>query len=279
MTTITTAHPKIVSRDEWLLARKKLLRKEKELTRRRDVLSAERRRLPMARIDKQYVFEGPEGPVRLLDLFDDRRQLIIYHFMFDPNDPPPGKSGAPWDEGCPTCSSVVDGIGILVHLHARDTSLVLVSRAPQAKIRPFKARMAWTVPWYSSFGSDFNYDFHVTSDETVAPVEYNYRDKATLEQEGLTYNLRGEQPGLSVFLRLDDDIVHTYSTYGRGLEPLLHTYTFLDLTPYGRQESWEDSPEGWPQSPSYPGWMLHHDKYAEQPNNSGSCCHSAKDHA
>ena len=277
MTTLTTAHPKIVSREEWLLARTKLLKKEKELTRLRDVLNAERRRLPMVRIDKRYVFDGPDGKASLLDLFDGRPQLIVYHFMFDPNDPPPGKSGAPWDEGCPSCSSIVDSFGDLSHLRARDTSLVLVSRAPQAKIQPFKARMGWDVPWYSSFGSDFNYDFHVTLDEAVAPVEYNYKDKATLAREGATSTPKGERPGLSVFLRIDDDVFHTYSTYGRGLDPLFHTYTLLDLTPYGRRESWEESPEGWPQTPTYPVWMKHHDKYADQPRHSDSCCHSEKD--
>jgi len=275
------AHPKIVTRNEWLRARKKLLIQEKALTRRRDVLNANRRRLPMVRVDKPYVFEGPEGKVALLDLFDGRRQLIVYHFMFDPNDPPTGKSGAPWDEGCPACSSIVDSFGDLSHLRARDTNLVVVSRAPQSKIQPFKARMGWTVPWYSSFGSEFNYDFHVTNDEDVAPVEYNFKDKWTLQRQNPNGNLpRGEQPGLSVFLRLDDEVYHTYSTYGRGLEPLFHTYTFLDLTPYGRQESWEDSPEGWPQSPTYPTWMLHHDKYVdsdEKHQGSGGCCHGAAD--
>jgi predicted dithiol-disulfide oxidoreductase (DUF899 family) len=266
------AHPKIVSRDEWLVARKKLLVKEKELTHQRDALNAERRRLPMVRIDKQYVFEGPNGTASLLDLFDGRRQLIVYHFMFEPNDPPPGKSGDPWDEGCSGCSFVVDNIGHLAHLHARDTSLVLVSRAPLAKIGPFKARMGWTVPWYSSFGSDFNYDFHVTQDETVAPIEYNYQDKATLERLGQTYHLNGEQPGLSLFLRDGDSVFHTYSTYARGLDQLDGTYVYLDLTPLGRQEDWEDSPEGWPQTPTH-GWLRHHDKYDELPRDS-ECCHS-----
>jgi predicted dithiol-disulfide oxidoreductase (DUF899 family) len=166
-------YPKIVSRDEWLAARKELLAKEKELTRQRDALNAQRRRLPMVAIDKDYVFEGPEGRVRLIDLFDGRRQLILYHFMFEPGAPPAGKSGEPWEEGCSGCSFVADNIGHLSHLHARDTSLVLVSRAPIAKIKPFQTRMGWTIPWYSSFGSEFNYDFHVTTDEKVAPVEYN----------------------------------------------------------------------------------------------------------
>lgn len=153
--------PKVVSRGAWLRARKELLVKEKEWNRQRDALSAERRPLPMVRIDKEYVFEGPAGQARLLDLFEGRRQLIVYHFMFNPS----------WDEGCPSCSFLADNIGHLAHLHARKTSLALLSRAPMAKIAPFKARMGWIVPWYSSVGSDFNYDFQVSLDETIAPLE------------------------------------------------------------------------------------------------------------
>jgi predicted dithiol-disulfide oxidoreductase (DUF899 family) len=201
----TPEHHQIVSRAEWLSARKELLAKEKELTRHRDAVNAERRRLPMVRIEKDYVFEGPAGKVRLLDLFGERRQLIVYHFMFDPS----------WDEGCPSCSFLVDNIGHLTHLHARKTSLALVSRAPLAKSEAFKKRMGWTVPWYSSFGSDFNYDFHVTMDETVAPVEYNYRNKAELLRKGETYFTQGESHGLSVFLRDGAGVFHTYSTYAR----------------------------------------------------------------
>jgi predicted dithiol-disulfide oxidoreductase (DUF899 family) len=271
---MTTPHPRIVSRDQWLVERKELLAHEKELTRHYDRVSAERRRLPMVEIDKAYVFEGPDGKADLCDLFDGRRQLIVYHFMFDPNDPPPGKSGSPWEEGCPRCSFEADQIPHLSHLHARDTSFILISRAPQAKIKPFKARMGWTIPWYSSFGSDFNYDFHVTNDEAVAPVEYNYRDKATLERERQSY--KGEQPGLSAFLRVGDRLFHTYSAFARGLEPLLTTYHMLDLTAYGRQERWEDSPDGWPQIPGKSGkdWVLHHDKYGELTRGSDSRCHS-----
>ncbi len=206
--------PKVVSQNEWLVAREALLTKEKELTRLRDKANAERRRLPMVRIEKNYVFEGPDGRSRLLDLFEGRDQLIIYHFMFDPE----------WEEGCPSCSFVADNLGHLAHLHARNTSLALVSRAPLARITPFKKRMGWTVPWFSSFGSDFNYDFHVTTDEAVAPVIYNYRDKAELLQRGEAYFTQGEQPGLSVFLRDGESVFHTYSTYTRGLDPLLGTY-------------------------------------------------------
>jgi predicted dithiol-disulfide oxidoreductase (DUF899 family) len=257
MTTNTNAQPRIVSREQWLVERKKHLAHEKELTKQLDQLRAERRQLPMVKVEKDYVFEGLSGKVRLLDLFEGRRQLIIYHFMFDPG----------WNEGCPGCSFIVDNIGHLAHLYARDTSLVLVSRAPLAKIEPFKKRMGWTVPWYSSFGSDFNYDFHVTHDEAVAPVEYNYLNKAELEQKGETHFTQGESHGLSVFLRDSDNIFHTYSVYARGLELLDGTYNFLDLTPFGRQEDWEDSPEGWPQTPTY-GWLHHHDRYDDSTEDS-----------
>ncbi|MCA1655679.1 MAG: DUF899 domain-containing protein [Pseudonocardiaceae bacterium] len=190
----------------------------------RDELNAERRMLPMVRVDKDYVFEGPEGKVTLADLFDGRRQLIVYHFMFDPA----------WDAGCAGCSRLVDNIGHLAHLHARDTSLVAVSRAPLAKLTAFRERMGWTLPWYSSFGSDFNYDFHVTLDESVAPVEYNYRDREELlARYG---NAAGEGHGVSVFLRDGDTICHTYSAYARGTDLLNGTSNFLDLTPLGRQE-------------------------------------------
>ncbi len=265
--------PKVVSREEWLEARKAFLKREKESTRARDALSAARRRLPMVRIDKAYAFEGPHGKVSLFDLFDGRRQLIVYHFMFDPNDSPPGKSGEPWDEGCSGCSFVADNIGHLAHLHARDTSLVLASRARLAKIEAFKKRMGWTVPWYSSFGSDFNYDFHATADEAITRVEYNYTDKAELIYKGETYHLRGEQHGVSVFLRDGDRIFHTYSTYGRGVDLLLGSYNWLDLTPFGRQEEWEDSPAGWPQTPTH-GWLRHHDRYGDNVKESESCCNS-----
>ncbi|MDB5077334.1 MAG: protein of unknown function thioredoxin family protein [Chloroflexi bacterium] len=216
--------PQVVSRDEWLVARGELLAKEKQATRARDTLAAERRLLPVVQIDKDYSFEGTDGTVSLRDLFDGRRQLIFYHFMFDPD----------WDEGCPGCSMFTDTTGHLAHLHARDTSLVLVSRAPLAKIMAFKRRMGWTVPWFSSFGSDFNGDFGVTTDQ-------------------------GETFGLSVFLRDGDRVFHSYCTSGRGVEGLAG-YTFLDLTPFGRQEDWEDSPAGWPQSPTY-GWGRLHDRY------------------
>ncbi len=266
-------YPEIVSREEWLVARKALLAQEKQLTHQRDALSARRRRLPMVEVAKEYFFEGPEGVVPLLELFAGRRQLIVYHFMFEPGEAPPGKSGEPYDEGCSGCSFIVDNIGHLSHLHARDTSLVLVSRAPLSKIEPFKVRMGWRLPWYSSHGSDFNYDFHVTTDESVAPIEYNYQDRATLLRKGETYHLSGEQPGVSVFLRDDDNrIYHTYSAYARGMDILDGTYNWLDLTPFGRQEEWEDSPPDWPQNPTH-GWLRHHDKY-EAGKDSETCCAS-----
>ena len=231
--------PQAVSRDEWLVARKHLLVKEKELTRQRDALNIERRMLPMVEIVKDYVFEGPRGEVRLLDLFEGRRQLIVGHFMFDPS----------WEDGCSSCSAGADEVsdGLLDHLHARDTSLAYVSRAPLAKIERYKARKGWTFPWYSSYGSDFNYDFHVTLDEAVAPLEYNYRTKAEHERAGTAYYFEAEQPieapGSSYFLRVDDRVFHTYSTYGRGAEMTGGSYYYLDLTALGRQEEWEE-PKG-----------------------------------
>jgi predicted dithiol-disulfide oxidoreductase (DUF899 family) len=231
----------VVSQEEWLAARKALLAKEKELTRARDALAAERRALPMTRVEKEYVFEGPDGKATLLDLFDGRRQLIVYHFMFGPD----------WEEGCPSCSMTMDGLGHLAHLHARNTSWVAVSRAPLATIEPFRARMGWTFPWVSSFGSDFNYDFHVTQDGSVRPVEYNYRDRAELERAGQTWALEGELPGQSVFLREGESIYHTYSAYARGGDHLMSPYNWLDLTPLGRQDGAEYTMD----------WVRHHDKY------------------
>jgi predicted dithiol-disulfide oxidoreductase (DUF899 family) len=225
--------PKVVSLAEWKAARESLLVKEKEATRARDALAAERRRLPRVRIEKDYVFEGPDGDASLLDLFDGRRQLILYHFMFGPHQ----------DEGCDGCSMVVDNMGHLAHLRARDTSMVLVSRAPLDKIEPFKARMGWTVPWYSSLATDFNHDFGVGPE---SPQQGEYQD--------------GEMFGLSVFLRDGDEVFRTYFTDRRGVEALGSNWTFLDLTPLGRQEDWEDSPEGYPQTPRY-RWWRHHDRY------------------
>ena len=221
--------PRVVEETEWEAAHKKLLVKEKDATHARDALAAERRRLPMVRIDKDYVFEGPEGRSSLLDLFDGRRQLILYHFMFAP-----GVEGWP-AAGCPGCTMFVDQVGHLAHLHARDTSFVLVSRAPLANLERYRQRMGWTIPWFSSAGSDFNVDFGVTTE-------------------------RGETFGLSVFLRDGDNVFRTYFTAGRGVEALGSVWTFLDLTPFGRQEDWEDSPAGRPQGPPY-RWWRRHDEY------------------
>jgi predicted dithiol-disulfide oxidoreductase (DUF899 family) len=237
----TVPHPEIVSPDEWLAARKKHLAHEKELTRQRDRLHAERRRLPMVKIDKEYLFDGPEGKRTLGDLFASRRQLIVYHFMFDPT----------WEKGCPGCTGYVDALGDLSLLNERSTTFVVVSRAPLAKLEAYKALKGWNVPWYSSFDSDFNYDFHVTLDENVAPIEYNYRNKAELEARKGPNLMAGEEHGLSVFFCLDDDLFHTYSAYARGTEGLTDAYSLLDTTPYGRQEDFEDSPPGWPQRPTY----------------------------
>ena len=231
--------PDVVSREQWLAARKDLLAKEKELTRARDALNAERRMLPMVEIDKPYAFEGPEGDATLLDLFEGRRQLILIHFMFHPE----------WEDGCASCTAGADEMapGLLAHLHARDTSLAYVARAPLAKIERYKAKRGWTFPFYSSYGSDFNYDFHVTLDESVAPVEYNYRTPAEHRQAGTSYYVEGDQPlelpGQSHFLRDGDRVFHTYSTFGRGAEMTGGSYYFLDLTALGRQEDWEE-PKG-----------------------------------
>jgi predicted dithiol-disulfide oxidoreductase (DUF899 family) len=236
--------PEVVSREDWITARKELLAREKELTRRRDELNAERRRLPMVEVTKDYVFTGPEGDVGLLALFQGRRQLIVKHFMFGPA----------WEAGCPSCTSGTDEIndGLLAHLHARDTTLVQVSRAPLEKLERWKADKRWTLPWYSSYGSDFNYDFHVTLDETVAPAEYNYRSLAEYAQAGTADALAGEQPseqpGTSFFLRDGDRVFHTYSTYARGAEMTGGSYYWLDLTALGRQEDWEE-PKGRAASP------------------------------
>ena len=224
--------PKIASRAEWLTARKALLAKEKELTRQRDALSAERRRLPMVEIDKAYSFEGPKGTVSLLDLFEGRPQLIVYHFMFHPE----------WEDGCPSCSAGADEIadGLREHLAVRDTTLAYVSRAPLAKIERYKAKKGWTFPWYSSNGSDFNYDFDVTLDSSVKPMEFNYRAApAEWEESEQPFDM----PGTSCFLRDGDRVFHTYSSYARGAEWTGGSYAFLDLTALGRQEDWEE-PEG-----------------------------------
>jgi predicted dithiol-disulfide oxidoreductase (DUF899 family) len=223
--------PPIVSAEEWAVAREKLLVKEKAATRARDALAAERRRLPMVLIDKEYFFDGPDGRASLVDLFEGKRQLLIYHFMFAP-----GVHGWP-TAGCDGCSMFVDQICHPAHLHARDVNFVLVSHAPFPQIQPYKKRMDWTLPWFSSYGSDFNRDFGITTPE-------------------------GEGFGLSVFLRDGKKVYRTYFIAGRGVEALGSVWTFLDLTPFGRQEAWEDSPAGWPQTAPYQ-WWRRHDEYDE----------------
>ena len=241
MTEEVAAHPPIVSREEWREGRLALLTKEKELTKQRDRINAERRRLPMVKLDKEYLFETPTGKRSLHDLFDGRQQLMVYHFMFGPD----------WDKGCPGCTSFVDALGDLSDLAERSTTFLLASRAPLEKLEAYKASKGWTVPWVSSLGSAFNYDFHVTLDEAIATLEYNYKDKAQLVAERGSDDLAGERPGLSVFFRIGDDVFHTYSVYARGFENTTDSYGLLDLTPYGRQEDFEDSPSGWPQKPTY----------------------------
>ena len=229
--------PEIIDRAAWHQARVALLADEKAMTKERDALSTKRRMLPMVRIDKQYEFSGSDGPATLADLFEGRRQLIVQHFMFDPS----------WDDGCPSCTAASDELspGLLAHLHARDTTLAVVSRAPLEKLERYKATRGWTFPWYSSYRSDFNYDFHVSLDPSVAPVEFNFRGPEELEAHGLGWILESpsEQPGYSTFITADDEVFHTYSAFGRGTEWLGGSYAFLDLTALGRQEDWEQ-PKG-----------------------------------
>jgi predicted dithiol-disulfide oxidoreductase (DUF899 family) len=241
MTTNELPHPPIVSRQQWLSERKKLLAQEKELTKQYDRVNAERRRLPMVRVEKNYMFEAPGGELSLKDLFEGRRQLVIYHFMFDPS----------WEKGCSGCTSYANAIGDLGMLRDRDTTFAFVSRAPLAKLEAYRERHGWNIPWYSSLGSDFNYDFHVTNDEKIAPIEYNYRSKAELEANKVPNAIVGEEHGLSVFFHIGEDVFHTYSVYARGTEPLTGARPLLDMTPYGRQQDFEDSPPGWPQKPTY----------------------------
>jgi len=241
MPTTPAAYPEVATREEWLAARKKLLTREREVTHLRDAVNAERRRLPMVRVDKDYVFEGPDGELRLVDMFEGRPQLYIHHFM--------------WldaiDKGCPSCTMA----GHLTFterdralLTAKGVTFAAVSRAPYASIARYKAEQSFTFPWYSSRDNDFTYDFHVTLDRERTPVEYNYKSIDELHAAGFDDDmLRGDWPGASVFLRRGDEVFHTYSTFARGLDHTAPGYPLLDLTPYGRQEKWEDSPAGWPE--------------------------------
>jgi predicted dithiol-disulfide oxidoreductase (DUF899 family) len=218
--------PPIVSPEEWASAREELLVKEKEVTRARDALAAERRRMPRMAVEKDYRFEGPDGPVSLLDLFDGRRQLIVYRFFYED-----GVKGFP-EHGCPGCSFLADQVAHLAHLNARDTTLVFVSRAPQENIEQWKARMGWDMPWYT-ITDDFDVDFGV-----------------------------GEWHGTNAFIREGDDVFRTYFIDSRGDEHMGSTWSYLDITALGRQEEWEDSPEGYPQTAPYQWWNLH-DEYGK----------------
>jgi predicted dithiol-disulfide oxidoreductase (DUF899 family) len=229
--------PEIVTRDEWLAARKELLAAEKEALRAKDALNARRRRLPMVRVEKEYRFDGPDGPVTLLDLFGEGSQLVVQHFMFHPD----------WEDGCGSCTAALDEIsdGLLRHLGARSTSYAVVARAPLAKLEKYRAKRGWSIPMYSSAGSDFNYDFNVTLDEKVAPVMFNYRGPDELREAGMEWILNAddqpmEQPGMSCFLRVEHDVFHTYSTFARGTEQVGGAYGILDMTALGRQEDWEE---------------------------------------
>jgi predicted dithiol-disulfide oxidoreductase (DUF899 family) len=236
----------VVSRDEWLAARKELLRKEKEFTRLRDQLSAERRALPWVKVEKTYVFDGADGKVALADLFDGRSQLVVKHFMFGPD----------WSEGCVGCSFELDHTeGALQHLEHHDVSYVVVSRAPLAKTESFRRRMGWRVRWVSSFGNDFNFDFHVsfTPEEIAAgKATYNYREGAQVIDE---------MSGRSVFYKdASGQVFHTYSSFARGGEMFLGSYAFLDITPKGRDETINGN---------LTDWVRHHDRY----DDTGSSCH------
>jgi predicted dithiol-disulfide oxidoreductase (DUF899 family) len=227
----------VVSEAEWLVARKDLLTREKEFNRQRDALSAARRQLPMVKIDKNYVFEGPDGKETLADLFDGRSQLIVYHFMFGPD----------WEEGCKSCSYLADHFdGANWHLPQRDVTFVVISRAPLSKLESYKKRMGWRFKWLSSDGNDFNFDYHVSftkEDEKKNKVYYNYGEGEFMSDE---------LPGLSVFYKDENgDVFHTYSSYARGLDLLLGTYNFLDLTPLGRQEKKGEGMD----------WVRRHDRY------------------
>jgi predicted dithiol-disulfide oxidoreductase (DUF899 family) len=222
-----TSH-KVGSREEWLSARLALLDAEKELTRRSDELARQRRDLPWVRVEKDYRFVTEQGEAALGDLFGGRSQMLVYHFMLGPG----------WDEGCPSCSGVADGFaGSIPHLENHDVAFVVVSRAPLDEILAYKRRMGWDFRWVSSCGSSFNYDYHVTIDPTVAPVAYNYKDQAQLEEENVAWrNWSGEQPGMSAFAREGDNVFHTYSAYSRGFDTLWAMWQWLDRAPLGRNE-------------------------------------------
>jgi predicted dithiol-disulfide oxidoreductase (DUF899 family) len=228
--------PEVVSASDWESAQKELRGKEKELTRRSDELAAERRRLPRAKVEKEYEFEGPRGKAALADLFEGRRQLVLYHFMFGPNQ----------EEGCDGCCMFIDQVGHPAHLHARDVTFAITSRASFAKLESFRRRLGWEHPWYSWGGGDFGVDFGTSP---AAPKAGAYQD--------------GEGFGLSVLLRDGDEVYRTYFTQSRGVEAIGPVWSFLDRVPFGRQESWEDSPAGYPQGEPYI-WWRRHDEYGQE---------------
>ena len=265
--TIAASYPKVASHEEWLTARTEFLTKEKEFTRLRDELSRQRRELPWEKVEKRSEFDSTSGKVTLSDLFDGRSQLIVYHFMLGPG----------WQEGCPSCSYLADHYdGATIHLANRDTTLVVVSRAPLAEIEAFKKRMGWKFRWVSSYGSDFNFDYHVSftpEEKEKGEVEYNYTKTAFFSEEG---------PGASVFAKDSaGEVFHTYSSYARGLDILVGTYNFLDLVPKGRDED----------SLAFTmSWVRHHDRYTdgylvdptktyEQPAKTASSCCSGESHS
>lgn len=265
-TATPVATPKTVSHNEWLAARKQFLAKEKEFTRLRDELSRHRRELPREKVERSYAFEGPRGKETMAGLFDSRSQLVIYHFMFGPG----------WSEGCPSCSYLSDHFdGMTIHLAHRDVTFAVVSRAPYAEIAAFQKRMGWRFHWVSSYGSEFNYDYHVSftkEERDKGKVQYNYKEMNFPSEEG---------PGLSVFQKdSDGQIYHTYSSFERGLDILVGTYNFLDLVPKGRDE------QGLAHSMA---WVRHHDKYDggyfvdphrgyEQPKPASHSCCSGEHH-
>lgn len=254
MSTSNLEQPRVVSRAEWLAARKQHLLHEKAFTRQRDQLSAERRALPWVKVEQPYLFDGPDGQQTLAELFDGRSQLVIYHFMYGPG----------WAEGCPGCSFLADHIdGANLHLAHHDVALVVVSHAPWREFQAFKKRMGWRFKWLSSHGSDFNYDYQVSASANqiaAGKVIYNYQASQDPGEE---------MPGLSVFYKnAAGDIFHTYSAYARGLDLLVGAYNYLDLMPKGRNES------------EIMDWVRHHDRYDEAPAGGPaaeveSCCASA----
>lgn len=242
--------PQIVTREQWLEARLELLAQEKKLFRHRDEVNAARRRLPMVEVTKDYTFDGPQGRASMVDVFEGRSQLVIYHAMFDPDD----------EQACPSCTFWLDNVGHLSHLHARDTTFAAVSQAPMDKLERYKRRMAWNFPWYSTYRSEFNVDFHYSYDPSIVPVEWNYKAYDQLVRENPAWEgYTGSESGVSAFLRHGDRVFHTYSCFARGIDLLNNTYNYLDLTARGRQEDWERPPgrsDGPPMS-----WLRRHDEY------------------